>query len=98
MNIEFVTASVLPGLKHKAFKEDCTHPNAVYESEIDVPGGIISLLWDIFSGDIKAVYVEAKSDTAGIISTMTFKNVKTYAELKQLLSYIPLPYPENWPI
>lgn len=97
MNVDFASASILPGITHRSFKEDTAHPGAVYESEIDVPGGIISLLWDIFTGDVKGVYIECRSAADTRFNYMTYESVKTYEQLKTLLSLIPLPYPENWP-
>lgn len=93
MNIDFQSVATLPGIGHKAFKEDAKYPGAVYESWLEVWGNAaIIFQWDIMTGDIKRVGIEIGNQLS-----VYFSELKTFADLKQLLSFIPLPYPENWP-
>lgn len=92
MNIDFAAVAVLPGILHYAFGEDHQYPNAVYQSLIELGGDKYLVFgWDIMTGNLTRVCIEFGNNV------IRFERIKTFENLKQLLSLIPLPYPENWP-
>lgn len=94
--IDFQTVTRLPGIENTTFPPGHTAEGACYQSEIIVEGepssGVYSFCWNVYTAGLTSVGIGRLGG-----SILVMDNVKTFADLKAVLAFIGLPYPENWP-
>lgn len=96
MNIEFAICTKLPGIENTVFPPGHPYGGSCYQSEIivgDDPNiGVYSFCWNIHTAELMSVGIGRFGG-----SVLLMNNVKTFENLKDVLAFIGLPYPENWP-
>ena len=94
MNIDFQSVANLPGVQHTFFGSGHPQHGAVYCSTVVLSKDcVLAIMWDIFTGNVRLINLYNNDKE----HSHNFENVKTFSELKTLLSFVPLPYPETWP-